>query len=412
MRKQVIFIVILMVLSTIPSALAIRPHYIYDNANMVDSSSEAKINAYGELIDKNTTAEVVIVTLQNLPDGKSVDETKLMYTNDIALDGIKGLGKSGKDNGVLILLVMDTHDWAIEVGYGVEGQLTDGECGRIGRDIMTPQFKNGDFGNGLYLGMVAVGQELGYSVVTTTNSATTITTTTDGTTVDGQKFDPVWILIVVAIIIGIYVLLTWLSNSDGGSSYSGGSSSSGHSGGSSGGGGFGGGGSGGGGGGGHWNLPPIIPVALVGVAAFLAGEKKLEDFTPNGNQVCPKCGKETPYYKDKEDSNQELRGDGLFDILTTTCLCLICGNVYETTFNKMIMSHAEYVRRKAQEQEREGGEERERAKRRKQEEEEEEEDSARRHRDDDSYHSSYSPSSSPSSFGGGHSGGGGATGKW
>lgn len=203
---------------------AIRPHYVYDNANVVDSGIEATINFYGQQIDSATTAEVVIVTLQTLPEGKSVEETKLYYMNDVALDGVKGIGKVGKDNGVLILLVMDTKDWAIETGYGVEGQLPDAECGRIGRDIMVPQFQQGKFGDGLYYGMKEVGRKLGFDATVVVSETTSETTTLT------ELPQWVWICGAILLVIVVISLISWADDGDG-SSYSGRSHSSGHSGG-------------------------------------------------------------------------------------------------------------------------------------------------------------------------------------
>ena len=420
MQKKFLFVLLILALTVIPSVSAIRPNYIYDNAGVIDVSWKTKINDFGRSVDTATTAEIVIVTLTKL-NGTTIEQTKLEYFNNIVFDGIKGIGKAGKDNGVLIVLVMDSHDIAIETGYGVEGQLPDAECGRIIRDTMTPEFKNGNFGNGLYLGMVAVGKDLGFDNTNTTstvsgNTTTTVvnntttsvigSTTTDATntgsgtgiTVNSNTLLAVGGVVIVLII--ILVVVSRSNNDDDDDSFSTGSHSSRRSGVSSdengkir-----------------HLHIPTPLPVALVGVAAFLAGEKKLTDFTPTGNQVCPKCGKETPYYKDNEYTSQDVRGDGVFDVITTSCLCLVCGNVYATSLDKLIMSHAEYVRQKAEEAEKEAQEESERERRRKQ----QEEDSARRHREDDEERSSYhsSPSSSPSSFGGGHSGGGGAVGKW
>jgi len=400
--KYCLFLIILLMLP-MTSVSAIRPHYVYDTADVVSDAMVSMMNEFGNQVDSATTAEVVVVTLQKLPDGKTVEETKLYYYNDVSLDGVKGVGKAGKDNGVVILLVMDTHDIAIETGYGVEGQLTDAECGRIIRDVITPYLKDGKFGEGLYYGMKAVGQEIGFVTSGTISDTTGIgTTTAEPTVFDGLGFNMFWIFIIVAVIVIILALLCWIDDGSG-NSFATGSHSSGHSNG----GGFGGGGSGGGGAGGHWNLPPpIIPIALVGVAAFLAGEKKLAEFLPDGNQTCPKCEKETSYYKDKEYTSRDIRGDGVFDVITTSCLCLVCGNVYATSLDKLIMSHAEYLRRRAEEAERDEEEDRERARRRKR----DEEDSARRKRSESS--SYHSPSSSPSSFGGGGSGGGGARGKW
>jgi uncharacterized protein len=66
------------------------------------------------------------------------------------------IGKKGKDNGVIILLVLKERRWRIHTGYGVEAILTDALCSRIGREQMVPLFKEGRYQEGLYRGVSAV----------------------------------------------------------------------------------------------------------------------------------------------------------------------------------------------------------------------------------------------------------------
>ena len=75
------------------------------------------------------------------------------------------LGKKGKDNGVLFLISKQDRRMRIEVGYGLEGDLTDLESGRILSDVVAPYFRNGDFGGGIEHGVDAIlaslqGQEV------------------------------------------------------------------------------------------------------------------------------------------------------------------------------------------------------------------------------------------------------------
>ena len=415
MKTKLSIILLILLIAPMTMVSAIRPHYVYDNADVVSVSIEKTMNFYCELVDTATTAEIVVVTLQSLPEGKTAEETRLYYYNDVPLDGVKGIGKAGKDNGVLILLVMETHDWQIEVGYGCEGQLTDAECGRIGRDIMVPQFQNGNFGDGLYFGVKEVAKELGYV-------ATVVITETSETNPTTEEL-PEWVLIIAAIAIVLVVLFIISLASEGGGSYSGGSShSSGSgSGGSSGGGGFGGGGSGGGGGGGRWNLPPpkheVAPFPS-GLALFFAFNEMLTQKVPTGTFICPICKKETPYSKEWEFTENSLHKDGYFKDTLENRLCLVCGALTTSIVGMLLLeTMAQYQDRLlAEKREREEEERREREEqecRRKRQREEEEERSRRRRSEESSYHRSSSSSfGGGSSFGDGHSGGGGGGGKW
>ena len=71
-----------------------------------------------------------------------------------------GIGKKDEDNGLLILVAVEEREVRIEVGYGLEGVITDLEAGNIINDIMVPNFKNGEFGKGIYESVVVVSSQI------------------------------------------------------------------------------------------------------------------------------------------------------------------------------------------------------------------------------------------------------------
>ena len=104
-------------------------------------------------VDLDTTAEIaVLIVNTTAPLGIDAFAVRTFEVN--------GIGKSGQDNGVLILLSTDDRDWRIEVGYGLEGVLTDGFVGRVGREEMLPYVSAGDFYTGIYNATVAIGQKI------------------------------------------------------------------------------------------------------------------------------------------------------------------------------------------------------------------------------------------------------------
>ena len=134
-----------------------------------------EIEYYAFQVDQETTAEIVVVVLQSLKghevtdgDGNEIsDIVKLgVYIfNELPLetyygDTVVGIGKEGKDNGVLILLAIKEQQWRIEVGYGLEGDITDIETNRIAQDYLVPQLTEGDYGEGLYDTVVALAQQI------------------------------------------------------------------------------------------------------------------------------------------------------------------------------------------------------------------------------------------------------------
>ena len=72
-----------------------------------------------------------------------------------------GLGKSGKDNGVLLFIAYDDHKLRIEVGRGLEGTLTDLDSGRIIRERMVPRLQANDVGGAVVDGTNAIRKVLG-----------------------------------------------------------------------------------------------------------------------------------------------------------------------------------------------------------------------------------------------------------
>ena len=75
-------------------------------------------------LEKQTGAQIVVVTVQNL-EGQSLEE----YATELFRN--YGIGDKEKNNGVLLLCAYEERQFRIEVGYGLEGTLTDGKTGRI-----------------------------------------------------------------------------------------------------------------------------------------------------------------------------------------------------------------------------------------------------------------------------------------
>jgi uncharacterized protein len=138
---------------------------VYDFAYLLDDVDVEVIESLCRDIEQETTAEIVVVTLENLDeyDG-DINLARLRIFNDVSLDGVKGIGKAGKDNGILIVVAFDEREWGIEVGYGLEGDLTDSEAGRIGREIIAPYFRDGEYYYGLFIAVATIGEEIGYDV--------------------------------------------------------------------------------------------------------------------------------------------------------------------------------------------------------------------------------------------------------
>ena len=72
----------------------------------------------------------------------------------------KGIGQKGKDNGLLIVLAVKDRAVRVEVGYDLEGIITDGFAGETSRETMVPFFRRGDYGGGIVAGASRVAQRI------------------------------------------------------------------------------------------------------------------------------------------------------------------------------------------------------------------------------------------------------------
>jgi len=126
--------------------------YVNDFAGILHKSRaiELHITDY----HKKTGTEIAIVTVTTL-EGRTVEE----YANELFREW--GIGQKGKNNGLLILVAVKEHKTRIEVGYGLEGKLTDGFCGDVIRNQMVPQFKQGRFDDGIHDALNALIGRLG-----------------------------------------------------------------------------------------------------------------------------------------------------------------------------------------------------------------------------------------------------------
>src|SRR5688572_20192002 len=128
-----------------------RPGYIYDNADIISADYETRIDRYVRELDDATTAEVVIYTIPSFvghgiaKNGQELQERDMLANfifNEVSLDGVKGIGKKEKNNGVLIMLSLERDSGGgsmrIEVGRGLEGNITDGTAGAILDSFLVP----------------------------------------------------------------------------------------------------------------------------------------------------------------------------------------------------------------------------------------------------------------------------------
>lgn len=159
---------------------------IVDAAHLVPADLAASLSAELAAHEARTGNQVALLTITSL-EGEPLEE----FSHRVATAW--KLGQKGTDNGVLVLVVPGERKVRIEVGYGLEGTLTDAKSSRIIREEMAPRFRSGDFPGGITAGIKAV---LGTIEGTYTPPARRRGTT--GSTGDGS-----WGVFLLALVVGI-----------------------------------------------------------------------------------------------------------------------------------------------------------------------------------------------------------------
>ena len=122
---------------------------VVDDAEILSPAARERLSAALKAHEDKTTNQIVVLTVPTIGQ-ESIEE----YANRV-FDEWK-LGQKGKDNGVLVVVAPKDRKMRIEVGYGLEGTLTDALASRIIRNEMTPQFKSDDFDGGIESGVEAI----------------------------------------------------------------------------------------------------------------------------------------------------------------------------------------------------------------------------------------------------------------
>ena len=119
---------------------------VVDDAGVLDAATRESLRAKLAAFEAKTTHQLVVATVKSL-NGNSVEE----YANRLFRRW--QLGQRGKNNGVLLLHAPTERKIRIEVGYGLEGTLTDAITKYIIANAITPRFKANDFSGGMTRGV-------------------------------------------------------------------------------------------------------------------------------------------------------------------------------------------------------------------------------------------------------------------
>jgi uncharacterized protein len=120
--------------------------YVSNPDGILSTQTELYLNKILDSIEIRTTAEIAVVAIESIGN-----EDVNHFSNE--LFSRWGIGKKQKDNGLLIVFVLDQRAIKFETGYGLEGVLPDAICKRIQINEMIPYFKLNQFDKGMIAGI-------------------------------------------------------------------------------------------------------------------------------------------------------------------------------------------------------------------------------------------------------------------
>jgi uncharacterized protein len=126
---------------------------VVDEAGILDPAAKTALESKLAEFETKTTGQLVVVTLKSL-QGTSIED----YGYQLGRHW--GIGQKEKNSGALLIVVPSERKVRIEVGYGLEGQLTDAVSKLIIENAIVPRFRAGDFAGGINRGVDDIMQAL------------------------------------------------------------------------------------------------------------------------------------------------------------------------------------------------------------------------------------------------------------
>ncbi|WP_226702577.1 TPM domain-containing protein [Microbulbifer elongatus] len=122
---------------------------VVDNANLLSQTTRYQLTEMLQAQEKETSNQIVVVTLPDL-QGLTIEEYGYQLGRHWKI------GQKNKDNGVLLIVAPSERQVRIEVGYGLEGALTDALSANIIHTKILPKFQSGNFDGGVTAGVQSI----------------------------------------------------------------------------------------------------------------------------------------------------------------------------------------------------------------------------------------------------------------
>ena len=122
---------------------------VVDKAGILSRSEFEKIENFLLDLDRKSKVQIAVLIISSL-EGESIEDYSMQVAEEWKL------GDKEKDSGALLVVAVKDKKLRIEVGYGLEENLTDSRSGQIIRSFIAPQFRSGNYGEGIYDGIKAM----------------------------------------------------------------------------------------------------------------------------------------------------------------------------------------------------------------------------------------------------------------
>ncbi len=156
--SRLLVVALAVVLGAVGVAAALRvpaapDHRINDYAGALSAVEREQLEQRLAERERSSSNQVVVAIFPSL-DGESLEDFS------IRLAQAWRVGRKSLDNGVIFLVFLNDKKMRIEVGYGLEGNLTDAVSSSILRDVVAPRFREGRVADGIGAGLDAIEQAI------------------------------------------------------------------------------------------------------------------------------------------------------------------------------------------------------------------------------------------------------------
>lgn len=152
--KKLLLATILLITITISIAAALnvpsRPEdRVTDYTSRLDRQQTTAIESLIARYEKDTTNQIAVAIFESLK-GENLEDFSIRLAEQWKI------GQKEKDNGVILLIFLNDRKLRIEVGYGLEGSLTDAMSNTIINSVIVPYFKKGQYEKGILVGVASI----------------------------------------------------------------------------------------------------------------------------------------------------------------------------------------------------------------------------------------------------------------